>query len=191
MKNAECHRIDALELWCWRRLLRVPLTAGRSVNPKGNQPWIFIGRTDAKAPILWLPDAKIRLTGKDPDAGKDWRQEEKGWQRMRWLGGITDLMDLSLSELQELVMDREAWRAAVHGAAKTRTQLSDWTAAKETWIPGLTNLERSWVSDDAVLKAFSHPLTGDTWCAVTSPSPRRNPGSSPILIVHQITTCYQ
>ena len=78
MKNAECQRIDALELWCWRRLLRVPLTAGRSVNPKGNQPWMFIGRTDAEAPILWPPDAKSWLTGKDPDARKDWRQKEKG-----------------------------------------------------------------------------------------------------------------
>ena len=79
IKKVECRRIDASELWCWRRFLRVPWTARRSnQSPKGNQSWIFIGRTDAKTPKLWSPDAKNWLTGKDPDAGKDWGQEEKG-----------------------------------------------------------------------------------------------------------------
>ena len=80
IKKAECWRIDAFELWCWRRLLRVPWTARRSkpFNPKGNQSWIFIGKTDAETPILWPPDMKNWLIVKDPDAGKDWRQEEKG-----------------------------------------------------------------------------------------------------------------
>ena len=81
IKKAERQRIDAFELWCWRRLLRVLWTARRSnqlVNPKRNQSWIFFGRTDAEVPVLWPPDAKSWLTGKDSDAGKDWWQEEKG-----------------------------------------------------------------------------------------------------------------
>ena len=79
---------------------------------------MFIGRTDAEAPILQPPDVKSWLIGKDPDAGKDWRQKEKGWQRTRWLESITDSMDMNLSKLWEIVKNRETWRAAVHGMSE-------------------------------------------------------------------------
>ena len=131
VKKAECWRIDAFELWCWRRLLRVPWTARRSNQSilKEISPGCSLEGLMLKLK-LWPPDAKSWVIWKDPDVGKDWGQEEKGttehemvrWHQ--WLNGH------ELGKLQELVMNREAWRAAVHGVAKSRTWLSDWTELK-------------------------------------------------------------
>jgi len=122
----------ALRNWCFQtvvleKILESPLD-GKEIKPvhsNGNQPWIFTGRTDAKAeaPILCPPDVKSWLIGKDPDAGKDWRQEEKGTMENEMVDGMTDSMDMSLSKIREIVKNREYWHAAVHGVTRVRHYL--------------------------------------------------------------------
>ena len=128
VKKAEHWRIDAFDLWCWRRLLRVPWTARRSnqsILKEIRMSWVFVGRTyaEAETPILWPPDAKSWLIWKGPDAGKDWRQEEKGWQRMRCLDGITDLMDTSLGNFRSWRWTRRSGVLQSMGSLRVR---HDW-----------------------------------------------------------------
>ena len=160
VKKTECRRIDAFELWCWRRLSRVPWTARWSNQSilKEISPEYSLGGLMLKLKLQYFGHPMWRTDSLEMTLmlGKIEGRRRRGWQRMRWLDGITNLMDISLSKLQESVMDREAWYAAVHGVAKSQTWLRDWTELNPVLGAQLSWPHLIWITPQSLILKSHH-----------------------------------